>query len=344
MESKSVSRRNFIGKAAITAGFTAFGAGSLFGKPNHHQVSQTKLPREVWIATVSQQGMSAESPEKMVQAIFEVLKKSIAFRPDVICLPEIFTHNYLTAKMVLQKEAALSAELLNEFMVFARANHCYLICPILTHENGKIYNAAVVIDRQGNRMGEYRKMYLPDDEVSFGITPGPMQPPVFKADFGIFGIQICYDINWRQGWESLRQQGAEIVFWPSAFAGGQMINTVAWQNKYIVVSSTRERSKICDITGEEVAQTGVWDRNLICAPVNLEKVFLHAWPYALRFDEIKAKYGRKIRIINYHEEQWSIIESLSPDVRVKDIVAEFELRTFEQHMSDSEKANEKIRG
>ena len=336
MESKSVSRRSFIGKAAMTAGFTALGADSLFGKPDGHHVLQTKLPREVWIATVSQQGMSAETPEKMVQSILAVLEKNMVYHPDVICLPEVFMYNYISSRMTLQKEAALSTELLKEFMAFARTNHCYMICPILTYENGKIYNAAVVIDRQGNRIGEYRKMYLPDDEVKMGLTPGPMQPPVFKADFGIFGIQICYDINWNQGWESLRQQGAEIVFWPSAFAGGQMINTKAWQNQYIVVSSTRERSKICDISGEVVAQTGVWDRNLICAPVNLEKAFLHAWPYTLRFDEIKAKYGRKIRIINYHEEQWSIIESLSPDVRVKDIVAEFELRTFEQLVHDSE--------
>jgi predicted amidohydrolase len=218
-----------------------------------------------------------------------------------------------------------------------------MICPVFTAENGKIYNSAVVIDRQGNRLGEYRKMYLPDDEVKLGITPGPLQPPVFKADFGIFGIQICYDINWNGGWESLRQQGAEIVFWPSAFPGGQMVNTKAWENKYLVVSSTYQKSKICDITGQEIMQTGALDSNLICAPVNLEKAFLHSWPFSLRFDEIRAKYGRKVRITNYHEEQWSIIESLSPDVLVKDILTEFELRTFEQLIHDSEIKNTNIR-
>jgi len=339
MESKSISRRSFIEKAAITAGFTALGAGDVFGKPDdphESNASPTRLPREVWIATVAQQGINEETPEKMVQSILAVLEKSVIYRPDVICLPEVFMYSFLNATMDLQKEADHAAELLKEFMNFARTNHCYLICPVLTKENGKVYNAAVVIDRQGNRMGEYRKMYLPDDEVALGLTPGPLQPPVFKADFGIFGIQICYDINWNQAWESLRQQGAEIVFWTSAFAGGQMVNTKAWENKYVVVSSTREKSKICDISGEVIAQTGAFDRNLICAPVNLEKVFLHSWPASLRFDEVRAKYGRKVRIVNYHEEQWSIIESLSPDVHVKDILTEFELRTFEQLIHDSE--------
>jgi len=339
MESKSISRRNFIGKAAMTAGLTALGTNNVFGKPDESRDSQTRLPREVWIATVSRQGISAETPEKMVRLIFTILEKSIVYHPDVICLPETFMFNYLHKDMVLANEAARAEELLNAFMDFARTNYCYMICPVITQENGKIYNAAVVIDRQGNRMGEYRKTYLPYDEIDLELTPGSLQPTVFKADFGIFGIQICYDINWEQGWKSLRQQGAEIVFWSSAFSGGQMVNTKAWQNKFVVVSSTGGISKICDISGDVVAQTGDFDRNLICAPVNLEKAFLHSWPSSQRFDEIRAKYGRKIRIINYSEEQWSIIESLSPDVRVKDILSEFNLRTFEQQMVDSETAN-----
>jgi len=339
MKSNTISRRSFIGKAAVTAGVTALGAGNVFGKPDSFQPQETKYPREVWIATVSQQGMSADTPERMVRSILAVLEKNIFLHPDIICLPEVFMHNYLTPGMDFKKIASQAAELLKEFMSFAQKNNCYLICPVITQENGKVYNAAVVIDRQGNRMGEYRKMYLPDDEVSMGLTPGPLQPPVFKADFGIFGIQICYDINWNDGWKALRQQGAEIIFWPSAFAGGQMINAKAWETKCVLVSSSRERSKICDITGEEIAQSGKWDRNFVCAPVNLEKVFLHSWPFVQQFDAIKAKYGRKIRISNYHEEEWSIIESLSPDVRVKDILTEFKLRTKEQLLLDSEKAN-----
>ena len=339
------SRRSFLGKTAITAGLTAFGAGNVFGQSSGFRNSQEKLPREVWIATVSQHGLSAETPERMVQLVMNILSKGAVYRPDVICLPEVFMTTNVSKRMTLPERTDISGELLKEFTAFARTNQCYIICPAYTRENGKIYNAAVLIDRQGNRAGEYRKIYLPDDEVTMGLTPGPLQPPVFKTDFGTIGIQICYDLNWNEGWKALRQQGAEIIFWPSAFGGGRAINTKAWQNKVVVVSSTnKDTSKICDITGEVVAQTGIWDRNLICAPVNLEKVFLHSWPFVRRFDEIRAKYGRKVRITNYHEEEWSIIESLSPDVRVKDILTEFELRTHEQLIHDSEIKNANIRG
>jgi predicted amidohydrolase len=341
---KSISRRHFIEKATIAASLTALGSNSLFGKPSETNAPDNRLPREVWIATVSQHGLNANTSEQMVHSVLSVLEKGIIYRPDIICLPELFMTTYVRERKPLLEMAELSGELLKQFMAFARTNQCYIICPLLSHENGNVFNAAVVIDRQGNRIGEYRKIYLPDDEVAAGVTPGSLHPSVFQTDFGIIGVQICYDINWNDTWKELRQQGAEIIFWPSAFAAGRTLNARAWQNKVVAVSSTnKDTAKICDITGETVVQTGVWDRNLVCAPVNLEKAFLHSWPFVQRFDEIRAKYGRKIRITNYGEEEWSIIESLSPDVRIKDVMAEFELRTYEQLIHDSEIKNARVR-
>jgi len=339
------TRRSFIGKTAVAAGVAAIGGGRLFGRPVAHRATQSETPREVWLATVSQHGLRAETPSQMAQLIIDILAKSVAYRPDIVCLPEVFMTTYVSKKMTLSEKADISDELLQEFSGYARQHRCYLICPTYTRENGKTYNSAIIFDREGGRMGEFRKIHLPDEELELGLTPGPLHPPVFKTDFGTIGVQICYDLNWNDGWKSLREQGAEIIFWPSAFAGGRAINTKAWQNKVVVVSSTnKDTSKICDITGETVAQTGVWDRHLICAPVNLEKTFLHAWPFVRSFDDIRAKYGRKVRITNYHEEEWTVIESLSADVRVKDVLTEFKIRTHEELMRDSTVKNANARG
>jgi beta-ureidopropionase len=154
-------------------------------------------------------------------------------------------------------------------------------------------------------------------EMLAGISPGPIDPPVFQTDFGRVGAQICFDIERADGWRRLRRKGAELAFWSSAFAGGSMVNTVAWQHKMPVVSSTRrDTTKICDITGEELARTGRWSLNWAVAPVNLEKVFLHTWPYNRHFDAIRARYGRDVRITTFDEEEWwTILESRSADVR-----------------------------
>ena len=350
----AISRRHFIEKAAVSAGFTALGSEAVFGRSSDTTLGQTsgtdttrgkssgtdrlqeKLPREVWIATVSQAGLSADTAAKMVQTVLEICNRNMVDHPDIICLPEIFMFNYIRQRSTLEERVDISSELVKEVMAFAKSNHCYMICPMITRENGKIYNSAVVIDRQGVLIGEYRKMYLPFDELEAGFSAGTLQPPVFKTDFGTIGIQICYDCNWQTGWQSLQQQGAEIVFWPSAYPGGKVLNARAFENKFRVVTSTRGLSKICDLTGDVIAQTSSWDRNFICAPINFEKTFISVWPYIRHFNDIKAKYGRKVKITNYEEENWTTIESLSPDVRVNDILKEFNILTFEQQSSNAE--------
>jgi len=173
-------------------------------------------------------------------------------------------------------------------------------------------------------------------EMAKGASPGLLDPPVFETDFGTIGIQICFDLEWNDGWEKLREKDAEIVFFCSAFSGGKAINTRAWQNKYCVVSSTLNgTAKICDISGDEIAKTGLWDEYWAIAPVNLEKAFLHTWPYCRKFKDIHAKYGRKVKITNFDEEEWSIIESLSPDIKVADILKEFSLKTYEEHIRNA---------
>ncbi len=344
MKTNLESRRSFIGKTAATTGLATLGIAGISNEVQSKNAETNQLPREVWIATVSQNGLSADNSAQMTDKILGILKRSHAYQPDIVCLPEVFATSNVNQIKTLAEKVELSVIALKRFSAFAKENGCYLICPVYTTQNGKIFNSAVLFDRKGEAMGEYHKIHLTEDEIEDGMTPGSLDPPVFKTDFGIIGIQICFDLLWDDGWKALKKQGAEIVFWPSAYAGGEVVNGKAWIYKYIVVSSTRKNTaKICEFTGEVIVQTGIWDPNLICAPVNLEKAFLHAWPFCQRFDEIRAKYGRKIRITNHHEEEWSVIESLSPDVLIKDILKEYNLKTFEQHVHDSELAQNKAR-
>jgi hypothetical protein len=123
-----------------------------------------------------------------------------------------------------------------------------------------------------------------------------------------------------------------------------MIGTMAWMNQYHTVSSScKDTTAIFDISGEKVAWTGRWEANWVCAAVNLEKVFLKAWPFSERFDEIRAKYGRKVRIQLFHEEEWAIIESLSPDIRVAHIMKEFELKGLKAYLHEAEENEKRVR-
>jgi predicted amidohydrolase len=339
MKKEFFSRRSFIRKSALTSGMAAMGAYVHATGPDPSAATPGKLPREVWIAGISQMDVHTQTPQLMLDEIADIVVNGMVFQPDILCLPETFPVVNFPKELSLAEKLEFSQNALSRFSELAGTYGTYVICPVYTSDGGKAYNAAVVFDRKGKNIGEYRKMHLTIGEIESGLTPGPLLPPVFAADFGRIGIQICYDIYWKDGWESLEKQGADVVFWPSAFAGGNRVNMKALEHQYIVVSSTRKNtSKICDIRGEVISQTGFWDKNFFCASVNLEKVLIDTWPHVSRFNEIRRKYGRKIRLSTLHEEQYTIIESLTPELFVADILREFEIKPYKQEVKEAEAA------
>jgi predicted amidohydrolase len=330
-----VSRRDFLRRSLAGAGAaTGLGADDA-ARP------EAGSPREVWVAALSQAGLEAEDPREMARLVLAQLESVTAFQPDLVCLPETVLFTRVRRLPDPAAAAALSPELERPLAEFARRAGCYLVLPTYTRSGGRVYNASVVYDRHGERIGEYRKMRPAEEEMAAGVSPGPPDPPVFHTDFGVLGAQVCFDIEWPDGWRALRAKGAELVAWSSAFAGGEMVNTAAWQHKVAVVASTRkDTTKICDVSGEELARTGRWSPYWAVAPLNLEKVFLHTYPYNRHFDAIHAKYGRRVRLTTHHEEEWTILESRSPEVRVAEVMREFGLKSHEETTRSAELLHE----
>jgi beta-ureidopropionase len=219
----------------------------------------------------------------------------------------------------------------------AKTNACYVVCPIPTKSQGKIYNSAVVLDRTGRVVGIFHKVHPTEGEMDQGVCPGPLVPPVWQTDFGKIGVEICYDANWFSSWRALKAAGAEIVFFPSQFPGGRILATQAWMNQFYIVSSTGEDARVIDISGDDIAASGPFER-WVAVPINLDKALVHIWPEVQKFGDIRKKYGRRVRIKIWHPENWATIESLDPEIRIADVLREFGLPTYEQHISKADAA------
>lgn len=336
----NLSRRTFL--ANSTAGAAALGAIVQSNAEENPPIEKSDR-REIWIASFSLERLEAQSAEAMVDNVISRMEGASPCQPDIFCVPEVFAFRGVPDSTPLKEKAEASEWILKRFAEFARSHNAYVICPTYTMEKQAIYNSAVVIDRQGNVMGEYHKIHPTVDEIESGVAPGSLNPPVFRTDFGVIGIQICFDANWPEGWQSLRKAGAEIIFWPSAFPGGRMLGAMAWINKtYIVTSTWPNPTRIIDITGEEIAVSGRFE-SWVCAPINLEKAFLHIWPYTEKIDALRKKYGQKVRVAKMHMEDWAIIESVSPDLPIKKALAEFEIPLHEEHIQRAWDAQEKAR-
>jgi len=334
---KNITRRNFVKQSALGAGAVGLG-------PVRIKNEVQGLPGEVVLAAFCNDGLKTDTSSEMAELVEEKLQPLLSSKPDIICLPEMFPYmGQVKENLSSDEQVEHSTSVLDRFSKIARQNNTYIICPVATQKNGRNYNSAVLLDRSGNVVGIYRKIHPTIDEMKAGFFPGESDPPVFKTDFGTIGIQICFDMRWDDGWNKLKGKGAEIIFWPSAFPGGRLINAMALQHQVVLVSSTlKNPARICDINGEELSKTGRWQKNWTCSTVNLEKVGLHAWPYVKKFDDILKKYGPKIHIHYLHEEGHAVIESRSEDILVKDILEEFEIKIFTEHINTADKAQKQV--
>jgi predicted amidohydrolase len=331
----SPSRRQFLNRASV-AGALAGGMSAAAATTNADKPA--RLPREVWVASMSQIHLEGKDPREMSHAMLKRMEETLPMQPDIICTPEVFAFAGLsgTSRVSVPDVAEdRSGPILDQFANFARQHRCYVICSTYTKQAGHCYISSVLFDRAGKYVGEYHKTNPTDGELGLGVTPGSLDPPVFQTDFGTIGIQICYDVNWFENWDRLSRAGAEIVFWPSAFGGGMMLNSMAWMNKYYVVTSTREHpTKIVDPLGVDVVETGRAS-NWICAPVNLDYAVVQTVEHIHKFDRITKKYGRRFRIRILHVEALALIEGLSADVSVPQVLKEFGIPTSKELITNS---------
>jgi beta-ureidopropionase len=348
----SVSRRNFIRQTSFGLGAGIVGA-SLTSCSTDTGEDHKKLPREVSVATIDLKGLWPDTTrESRIKRIFERMEYVTGLRPDIICLPELFdtiwvSENYKISEVA--EDEKIPGPVSGRVAEFAKKHNCYIACPVYTKKDGGFYNSSLLIDRKGKIAGVYNKIHPVKSEIipggptdDVGIIPGAKDQPVIETDFGKVGMQICYDANWIDGWENCRKKGAEIILFSSAFPGGRMLNYYARRNGCYIVSSTGGDARIIDMSGNDIDSSSTFVR-FAWANINLEKINTDTWPTNGRLPEIFSKYGNRLEIKVWDNTGIITIASLDPQLKVRDVIKEFELQTVDENIRTAEDVQVKYR-
>jgi predicted amidohydrolase len=136
-------------------------------------------------------------------------------KPDVVLFSENLVDRFVRLP-IGEKVQPIPGPLTQVLSEKAKKYHTYIITTLHERDENNLYhNTAVLIDRQGNIAGTYRKVHLALAEIDWGLTPGSTFP-VFKTDFGRIGIMTCYDNWFLETARMLRLNGAEMIFLPLA--------------------------------------------------------------------------------------------------------------------------------
>ena len=104
---------------------------------------------------------------------------------------------------------------------------------------GLYHNTAVVIESNGEIVGKYRKMHIPDDPAyyeKFYFTPGDMGFHPIQTSVGKLGVLVCWDQWYPEAARLMALQGADMLIYPTAIGYAdndtpeeQQRQRMAWQ-------------------------------------------------------------------------------------------------------------------
>jgi len=121
---------------------------------------------------------------------------------DIICFPESCLHK----KEVLRLNDGIIKEIQEE----CKNNSIWCIITEDIIIKKRPYNTAILINRNGEIKGKYKKIHIYDEEVMAG-----KKVKVFKTDFARIGIVICWDLAFPELFRKMKEKKAEIVFCPA---------------------------------------------------------------------------------------------------------------------------------
>ena len=127
---------------------------------------------------------------------------------DIICFPESSVHK--TDFM------SFDHKLIQEIKEECKKNSIWCIIDDDMVIKGKVYNAAILIDREGKINGEYRKINIMGEGYDSPVKAGK-RIKVFETDFAKIGIAICWDLNFPSLFKKMKKRGAEIIFCPTSW-------------------------------------------------------------------------------------------------------------------------------
>lgn len=142
---------------------------------------------------------------------------------QAVCLPELFRSQYFCREEKTELFALAepipgpSTEALGRL---ARDHRVVIVASLFERRAPGLYhNTAVVIGGDGEILGLYRKMHIPDDPLyfeKFYFTPGDLGVPAYETSFGKIGVLVCWDQWYPEAARLGALAGANILFYPTA--------------------------------------------------------------------------------------------------------------------------------
>lgn len=276
-----------------------------------------------------------------LQALRDMTAQVARERPDFVCYPECCT--CIAAGFEKGIETAPELEpYVAEVGKIAREFNTAVVAPFIERSHGRVYNSVPIVDRQGRLVLVYRKNYPTIPELKAGISPG-REVPVGDCDGVRVGAAVCFDANFDHLAAELERQRARLVFWPSMFWGGQLLQHWALRYGFSIAVAYGTESAIIDMNGRYLVKRGLDTLQVrrehlppwAVADITVNRDVFHLDDNQNQFPAIREAYGPEVEIEVWEPEGLFLLASRRPGLAVEALAAEFGLETLRDYLARS---------
>jgi N-carbamoylputrescine amidase len=162
-------------------------------------------------------------PAKNFARAIDMIRDAAEKGAQIVCLPELFRSQYF-CQTEDHKNFELAEEIPGKSTLalgeVARKTGVVIIASLFEKRSAGLYhNTAVIIGADGNMLGKYRKMHIPDDPLyheKFYFAPGDLGFQAWPTPHGKVGVCVCWDQWYPEAARLTALHGAEIIFYPTA--------------------------------------------------------------------------------------------------------------------------------
>jgi N-carbamoylputrescine amidase len=169
-----------------------------------------------------QMSMSADIEENLRRAV-EFVREAAGRGARIICLPEMFRSQYFCQREdvdLFNLAETIPGKSTMTLGAVAQELKVTVVAPLFERRAmGMHHNSLAVLGEDGEIVGIYRKMHIPDDPSyyeKFYFTPGDLGFKAFETPQAKIGTLICWDQWFPEGARLTALRGAEILFYPTA--------------------------------------------------------------------------------------------------------------------------------
>ncbi|MCI0400414.1 MAG: carbon-nitrogen hydrolase [Gammaproteobacteria bacterium] len=159
---------------------------------------------------------------------------------ELVLLPELHCHPYFCRfedATMFELSESIPGPTTEQLSRVAAELGVVIVASIFERRaRGLYHNTAVVLERNGEITGTYRKMHIPDDPgyyEKFYFAPGDQGFRPIPTSAGTLGVLVCWDQWFPEAARLMALAGADLLLYPSA---------IGWDRN----DTEQERARQCD--------------------------------------------------------------------------------------------------